>query len=242
MANPTRCVTHELAAGPDGRCVLCRRRGKGRASWLPMMLLIGSLCFTAGLVLAVHQKNTARSRALAQLSSAAALPEIPAAPALSEATEQRTVRDDVPLPQLPEPRARAPAPTATVVPVMAQAAPAATATASPASSARPTAAQVNQALRDVNIVMFSTSWCSVCARARNFFRANGMAFEERDIDRDAAARLELKRRTGRSEIPTLVIEGQQLEPGFSESNVMSTIADVLRRKLGVDDLRLERVR
>jgi glutaredoxin 3 len=89
--------------------------------------------------------------------------------------------------------------------------------------------------------MFSTSWCPACKQARAFFRDNAVPVQERDIDHDDAARDELKRRTGKSQIPTLVIDGDQLAPGFSTERVMAAMRASVERRLGVHGLQLERI-
>ena len=86
--------------------------------------------------------------------------------------------------------------------------------------------------------MFSTSWCPVCARARQFFHANGLKFEDRDVDADPQASAELKRRSGGKAIPLIDIDGQQLRPGFSEQATMQAVAASVERRLGVSGIRL----
>jgi glutaredoxin len=82
--------------------------------------------------------------------------------------------------------------------------------------------------------MFSTDWCTVCQRARTFMDANGLRYSERDIDRDANAREELKRLTGKASIPTIEVDGQLLAPGFSEQKIMAAVAASTKRRLGVE--------
>jgi glutaredoxin 3 len=103
-----------------------------------------------------------------------------------------------------------------------------------ASRVKPTEAALTSALRATPITMFTTDWCPVCQRARAFLTENGMTFTERDIDRDERARDELKRRTGKSSIPTIEVDGKLLEPGFSEGAVMAAVAASVKRRLGVD--------
>jgi glutaredoxin len=101
-----------------------------------------------------------------------------------------------------------------------------------ASQARPTQAALASAVRSTPIVMFSTSWCPVCQTARAFLGANGLSYSERDIDRDANAREELKRRSGSASIPTLEVDGELLTPGFSSPAIMSAVAKSAQRRLG----------
>jgi glutaredoxin len=241
----TRCETHGLAAAPDGLCELCRRR-TGPPSEAPSRGTVGLITVVAGLglLLAAHFAVKGFERPLAGANSAA--PGL-APEARAEAEPVASAKHEgAPLPPLP---ARSTNTAPQVLPsVSAPVEPVATSSASPAlasaSSAapRPSAAQLAQALKATNVVMFSTSWCPVCTRARAFLNANGIPFEERDIDRNPAARDELKRRTGKASIPLLVVDGQQLEPGFSESAVMKAVTASLKRRLGVEELHAQRTR
>ncbi len=58
------------------------------------------------------------------------------------------------------------------------------------------------------ITMYSTTWCSDCARSRRFLRRHGIPFEEIDIDHDrAAARSVVEMNRGLRSVPTIVIDG-----------------------------------
>jgi glutaredoxin len=104
----------------------------------------------------------------------------------------------------------------------------------PKSAGAPTQAALTNALRTTPIVMFSTDWCPVCERARAFLSANGLTYTERDIDHDERAREELQRRTGKSSIPTIEVDGKLLTPGFSQREVMGAVAASVQRRLGVE--------
>jgi glutaredoxin 3 len=241
----TRCETHGLAAAPDGLCELCRRR-TDPPSEAPSRGTVGLVTLVAGLglLLATHFAVKVFEPPPAGANSAA--PGI-APEARAEAEPVASAKHETaPLPPLP---ARSTSAAPQVLPTAsAPGETAATSSASPAvasassTATRPSAAQLAQALKATNVVMFSTSWCPVCTRARAFLNANGIPFEERDIDRNPTARDELKRRTGKASIPLLVIDGQQLEPGFSESAVMKAVSASLKRRLGVEDLHVRRTR
>jgi mycoredoxin len=58
------------------------------------------------------------------------------------------------------------------------------------------------------IKMFTTTWCGDCYRAKRFLKANGVEFEEINIDEDAeAAELVMKNNDGKRRVPTLEIDG-----------------------------------
>jgi len=79
------------------------------------------------------------------------------------------------------------------------------------------------------VVMYVTSTCPVCRRARSWLARRGVSFVERDVGRDeqAAAELELKahRQGVRADgVPVFDVRGK-LIPGFDER--------ALRRELGI---------
>ena len=56
------------------------------------------------------------------------------------------------------------------------------------------------------LVMYATSWCADCARARRFLRAHGVEWREVDVDRDAEADARVQRlNRGARLLPVLVI-------------------------------------
>ena len=102
----------------------------------------------------------------------------------------------------------------------------------------PTSDEIQAAVRATPVLMFSTSWCPHCERARKYFRASGVTWVEKDIDTDAQAAAELKRRTGGRAIPVIEVDGQQLPPGFGEQPVLAAITSSVERRLGVSGLTL----
>jgi glutaredoxin len=66
-----------------------------------------------------------------------------------------------------------------------------------------------------SVVMFSAEWCGYCRKARRFFQANGVAFRERDIEKEPAARREYER-LGGAGVP-LILVGDRRLTGFSEA-------------------------
>lgn len=246
-----QCTRHGIAAGPDGQCALCRREttppGSNGGKRVIGLSVLGLALIGVALVLA---------RPLGALPSPAfsvtrTPPRITAEPEAVETAGEREpepeplavaergtdeLAADTPSPSLSAEReatASAPAVSASAV----------DATPSPsASQARPTDAVLTSAIRATPIVMFSTDWCGVCARARAFMNANGLRYSERDIDRDTNARDELKRRTGKASIPTIEIDGELLTPGFSEREIMSAVAASAKRRLGIDELEVRRIR
>ncbi|MBX3693827.1 MAG: glutaredoxin 3 [Steroidobacteraceae bacterium] len=55
------------------------------------------------------------------------------------------------------------------------------------------------------VVMYATSWCPYCARARNLFAAKGVQFEEIDVEAAPGGRQEMMNRSGRRTVPQIFI-------------------------------------
>ncbi|HLL52269.1 MAG TPA: glutaredoxin domain-containing protein, partial [Myxococcaceae bacterium] len=45
--------------------------------------------------------------------------------------------------------------------------------------------------RSSGIVVYGTSWCGYCRKARQWFKSRGIAFEDKDVERDPGAAQEL---------------------------------------------------
>ncbi|MBW4050439.1 MAG: glutaredoxin 3 [Proteobacteria bacterium] len=55
------------------------------------------------------------------------------------------------------------------------------------------------------VVMYATSWCPYCARARQLLEHKGVELEEIDIETMPAARTEMISRSGRHTVPQIFI-------------------------------------
>ena len=55
------------------------------------------------------------------------------------------------------------------------------------------------------IVMYSTSWCPYCARARALLQHKGVQFEDIDIEAQPQRRQEMQDRSGRRTVPQIFI-------------------------------------
>ena len=55
------------------------------------------------------------------------------------------------------------------------------------------------------VVMYTTSWCPYCSRARRLFAAKNVTVEEIDIDAAPEKRAEMQNRSGRRTVPQIFI-------------------------------------
>jgi mycoredoxin len=60
-----------------------------------------------------------------------------------------------------------------------------------------------------DILMYSTSWCGDCRRAKQFLKERGVAYREINVDEDPDAEdLILKVNNGRRKVPTFEVDGR----------------------------------
>ena len=67
------------------------------------------------------------------------------------------------------------------------------------------------------VILYGTSWCPYCARARAYFQTYRVAFQELDIEKSAAANAAFKKMGGNG-IPLIVIDGIAIQ-GFDEQKL-----------------------
>jgi glutaredoxin len=67
-----------------------------------------------------------------------------------------------------------------------------------------------------HVVMYATSWCPYCARARTFFKRNGIRYTEFDVEKDASASARFHRFGGG--VPIIVVDDQVVR-GFNEAQL-----------------------
>lgn len=58
------------------------------------------------------------------------------------------------------------------------------------------------------ITMYSTEPCPYCSRAKALLKARGLEYEEINLARDPAGRVELVERTGMMTFPQVIIDGE----------------------------------
>lgn len=74
----------------------------------------------------------------------------------------------------------------------------------------------NKASQNQEVVLYTTSWCPYCTKARNFFQSRNIPFTEYDVEKDpeaAARKRELDPKRG---VPFAIINGHHIH-GYSES-------------------------
>ena len=70
-----------------------------------------------------------------------------------------------------------------------------------------------QARETRQVVIYSAEWCGVCRKAKSYFRDQGIAYREYDIDKSRKGRLDYQRMHGTG-VPIILVGGQRLD-GFT---------------------------
>jgi glutaredoxin len=89
-----------------------------------------------------------------------------------------------------------------------------------------------RATSSVAITMYSTSWCGACKHARDHMRAQGIAFDERDVEDDPAAKAQQLLLNPRGSVPTIDIDGHEVLVGFSAGHLDAAITRSVARRTG----------
>lgn len=110
-------------------------------------------------------------------------------------------------------------------------APVASATAEPAPTpvrvAPPAPAQPS--IEGVRVVVYTTSWCPVCKRAKKWMAAHGIPYEDHDIEASSEDARAMRALNARGSIPTFDIEGDVMV-GFSERDLLATMQRAAKRR------------
>ena len=73
------------------------------------------------------------------------------------------------------------------------------------------------------VLLFSTSTCSWCRRAKRYFKEQQVPFKEVNIERDPEAAREIVRKTGQTGVPVIKI-GSNWIVGFDRERIDKELA------------------
>lgn len=69
------------------------------------------------------------------------------------------------------------------------------------------------------VLMYTTSWCPYCTRARQLFQQKGVPFTEIDVEDVPGARDEMRQRSGRNTVPQIFI-GELHLGGYDDTRAL----------------------
>ncbi|MGQ9617260.1 MAG: glutaredoxin family protein [Spirochaetota bacterium] len=68
------------------------------------------------------------------------------------------------------------------------------------------------------VILFSSSSCPWCSRAKNYLREKGVSVKEIRVDKDPDAAKDLVKMTGQMSVPVLLI-GRAIVTGFDKAKI-----------------------
>jgi glutaredoxin-like YruB-family protein len=72
------------------------------------------------------------------------------------------------------------------------------------------------------VMVYSTSTCPWCLRAKQFLRENNIEFEDTDVASDLQAAEEMIQKTGQTGVPVLDIDGEIIV-GFDKERIKAAL-------------------
>jgi glutaredoxin len=201
----SRCAEHGVALSPEGTCILCRRADDPNAPPpLTFRAPIVPAVITVGiLVLSAAGLYVGIQEGLSSLEGVVAEIERPIEqPPILQPPAQPEVELPPPMPPTPieEPR-------------------------DPARDAELAAAR-----QQVNITLYSTSWCGYCRQARAYMDERHIRYTSHDIERDARASARMRQLNPQGGVPTFDIDGRPMV-GFNRHALELAIDEAAQRHM-----------
>lgn len=78
------------------------------------------------------------------------------------------------------------------------------------------------------VVMYGTTWCPYCKQQRDYFTANGVPFDDIDVEASQAGELAFKTLQGNGY--PLIYVGYRRFSGYSEKEVLNAVAELKKSK------------
>ncbi len=75
----------------------------------------------------------------------------------------------------------------------------------------------------VNVIVYSTSMCPWCVKAKEYFRERGIKFTEYDINKDPARGKEMVKKSDQDGVPVIDIDGT-IVIGFDMEEIEKALA------------------
>jgi glutaredoxin-like YruB-family protein len=74
-----------------------------------------------------------------------------------------------------------------------------------------------------NVIIYSTPTCHYCALAKEYFKANNVAYTEHNVASDLEQRKIMVEKSGQLGVPVIDIDGK-ITVGFDESEIAAALA------------------
>lgn len=91
------------------------------------------------------------------------------------------------------------------------------------AAARDSAPEESRSLSNGHeVVVYTTSWCGWCKKTLAYFDENGIDYQNRDVESNAAWAAEMQDLTGSGGVPVIVIDGEVIK-GFNQAKIDSLL-------------------
>ncbi len=95
-------------------------------------------------------------------------------------------------------------------------------TKEPASRRKSAPAAALRDYGDVQVIMYMTTWCPYCIKAREYINSLGVRLTEYDIDKDKNRNAEMSQKSGRKGVPVIDVEGIIIR-GYSPDGIKQAV-------------------
>lgn len=65
------------------------------------------------------------------------------------------------------------------------------------------------------VKIYTTPTCTYCIKAKDYFKAKNIPFEEINVAEDMTAQQEMIAKTGQLSVPVIEVNGKMLDPGWN---------------------------
>ncbi len=76
--------------------------------------------------------------------------------------------------------------------------------------------------RDIEVILYTTEWCSYCRKAREYLKSLGVNLVEYDVEKDKSKEAERRNKGGGSGVPVIDVEGIILK-GYNADNIKNAV-------------------
>lgn len=73
-----------------------------------------------------------------------------------------------------------------------------------------------------NVKMYTTSWCTYCKMAKEFFKQHNVKFEEIDVEGDEAKQQEMISKSGQMGVPVITVD-DEVFVGFDRRGISKAL-------------------
>lgn len=86
------------------------------------------------------------------------------------------------------------------------------------------------------VVMYSTTWCGMCKKAKQYFRKNNIPYVSYDVEKSRIGKMDFKMLGGKS-VPIIIVGNKRMN-GFTASKLDSLYEDQIKQNETEDQIGL----